>query len=168
MEGLRVGLQRGGLGKATPVPGAPAGRAELVLSLQPFAYSRLGGSGELLGGSEGGPEGARGRFRGPPRTTFQSSRGSVGGFSEICWHISRSSGHLGSWLRRREHDSSCLDHHSSGSNHSSKCLNAKSERAILKLLTARSSSGVQPRFRHAPISAEALVSGCSERFLEAG
>ena len=48
------------------------------------------------------------------------------------------------------------------------CLNAKSERAILKLLTARSSSAVQPRFRHAPISAEALVSGCSERFLEAG
>ena len=66
----------------------------MEFSLQPFAYSRLGGSGELLGGSKGGSEGVRGRFRGPPRTTFQSSRGSVGGFSEICWHISAPSGHL--------------------------------------------------------------------------
>ena len=82
---------------APGVQGALAGSAELVLSLQPFAYSRLGGSGELLGGSEGGPEGAEGaraRSRGSPRVTFEGSRGSVGGFSEICWHISGSSGHL--------------------------------------------------------------------------
>ena len=45
---------------AKGVQGALAGRPELVLPLQSFAYSRLGGSGELLGGSEGGPEGARG------------------------------------------------------------------------------------------------------------
>ena len=40
--------------------GALAGRPELVLPLQPFAHFWLGGSGELLGGSEGGLEGARG------------------------------------------------------------------------------------------------------------
>ena len=77
-----------------------------MLSLQPFAYSRLGGSGELLGASEGGPEGARGRSRGSARATFEGCRGPVDCFSEICWHISGSSGHLGSWLRGREHDSS--------------------------------------------------------------
>ena len=91
-----------------------------MLPLQPFAYSRLGGSGEPLGGSEGGPEGARGRFRGPLRATFQSSRGSVGWFSEICWHISRSSGHLGSWLRCREHEESWFNTIRRGLNSSSK------------------------------------------------
>ena len=45
---------------APGVPGALAGRPELVLPLQPFACFWLGGSGELLGGSEGGLEGARG------------------------------------------------------------------------------------------------------------
>ena len=93
------------------VPGALAGRPEMVLPLEPFAYSRLGGSGELLGGSEGGPEGARGRSWESPRATFRGSEGSVSGLAEVCWHISGSSGHLGSWLRCREHDSSCFQHH---------------------------------------------------------
>ena len=97
---------------AQGVPGALAGRPEMVLPLEPFAYSRLGGSGELLGGSEGGPEGARGRSWESPRATFRGSEGSVSGLAEVCWHISGSSGHLGSWLRCREHDSSCFEHHS--------------------------------------------------------
>ena len=76
------------------VQGALAGRPELVLPLQPFACSRLGGSGELLGGSEGGPEGARGRSWESPRATFRGSEGSLSGLAEVCWHISGSSGHL--------------------------------------------------------------------------
>ena len=79
---------------AQPVPGALAGRPEMGLALEPFAYSRLGGSGELLGGSEGGPEGARGRSWESPRATFRGSEGSVSGLAEVCWHISGSSGHL--------------------------------------------------------------------------
>ena len=83
----------------------------MVLPLQPFAHFWLGGSGELLGRSEGGPEGARGRSWESPRATFRGSEGSVSGLAEVCWHISGSSGHLGSWLRCREHDSSCFEHH---------------------------------------------------------
>ena len=91
-----------------------------MLPLQPFAYSRLGGSGELLGGSEGGPEGARGRSWESPRATFRGSEGSVSGLAEVCWHISGSSGHLGSWLRCREHDSSWFNIIRRGLNSSSK------------------------------------------------
>ena len=105
---------------AQPVPGALAGRPEMVLPLEPFAYSRLGGSGELLGGSEGGPEGARGRSWESPRATFRGSEGSVSGLAEVCWHISGSSGHLGSWLSCREHDSSWFNIICRGLNSSSK------------------------------------------------
>ena len=76
------------------VPGALAGRPELVLPLQPFAHFWLGGSGELLGRSEGDPEGARGRSWESPMATFRGSEGSVSGVAEVCWHVSGSSGHL--------------------------------------------------------------------------
>ena len=98
----------------------------MVLPLQPFAYSWLGGSGELLGGSEGGPEGARGRSRGSPRATFRASKGSLSGLGEICCGIVGSSDHLGSWLQCRGHDSS-------GLNRSSECSQSKSERSALSL-----------------------------------
>ena len=106
MEASEHSLCNAGGWVAPGVPGALAGRPELVLPLQPFACFWLGGSGELLGGSEGGPEGARGRSRSSPRATFRGSEGSLSGLAEVCWHISGSSGHLRSWLRCREHDSS--------------------------------------------------------------
>ena len=127
---------------AQGVPCALAGRPEMVLPLQPFACFCFGGSGELLGRSEGGPEGARGRSWESPRATFRGSEGSVSGLAEVCWHISGSSGHLGSWLSCREHDSSWFNIIHRGLNSSSKYSSEKSERAILILLTARSSFGV--------------------------
>ena len=57
---VRKYVYNGGGWRWPGVPGALAGRPELVVSLQPFAHFWLGGSGEILGGSEGGPEGARG------------------------------------------------------------------------------------------------------------
>ena len=80
-----------------------------MLSLQPFAYSRLGGSGEPLGASEGGWEGAPGRLRGSPRGASGGSKGSLSGLGELCCGIFGSSDHLGSWLQCRGHDSSGLN-----------------------------------------------------------
>ena len=94
VEASENSVYNGGGWRCPPVQGALAGRPEMVLPLEPFAYSRLGGSGELLGRSEGGPEGARGRSWESPRATFRASKGSVSGFAEVCWHIFGSSGHL--------------------------------------------------------------------------
>ena len=80
-----------------------------MFSLQPFAYFCFGGSGEPLGASEGGWEGAPGRLRGSPRGALGGSKGSLSGLGELCCGIFGSSDHLGSWLGCGEHDSSWLN-----------------------------------------------------------